>query len=205
MSPAMTIVVALLVLRVSTDVAVSVPVSARAGSHATRGAAAQAPAVNPHAAAVAAFDARLKAYVELRKKAETGVTPQRETDDAAAIVARERGLANAIRSARPGARAGELFGADMTRLLVQIIRRDWKARAPRDRAALLAEMPAPFVPRVNRDYPPEQPLMTLPATLLGQLHELPDDLEYRFVGRHVILRDVKANLIVDVIRDVLVR
>jgi hypothetical protein len=28
------------------------------------------------------------------------------------------------------------------------------------------------------------------------------ELEYRIVGRHLILRDVKANLIVDILRDV---
>ena len=42
--------------------------------------------------------------------------------------------------------------------------------------------------------------MTFPPNLLKELHQLPDDLEYRFVGRDLILRDVKANTIVDVIR-----
>jgi hypothetical protein len=30
---------------------------------------------------------------------------------------------------------------------------------------------------------------------------LPPELEYRFVGKSLILRDVKANLIVDIMRD----
>ena len=38
--------------------------------------------------------------------------------------------------------------------------------------------------------------------LLRKLPDLPPELEYRIVGRHLILRDVKANLIVDVLRDV---
>jgi len=166
--------------------------------------ATQKPAVNAQAAAISAFVARLEAYLVLRNKAESGLSPQQETNDPAAILVRERALARAIRAARPGAQAGDLFGRDMTPLLVQVIRRDWKGRAPRDRAALFSEMPKPFVPRVNADYPAGWPLMTFPATLLRELQPLPDDLEYRFVGRHLILRDSKANLIVDVIRDVLV-
>jgi hypothetical protein len=38
--------------------------------------------------------------------------------------------------------------------------------------------------------------------LLRKLPDLPPELEYRIVGRSLILRDVKANLIVDILRDV---
>jgi hypothetical protein len=50
-------------------------------------------------------------------------------------------------------------------------------------------------------YPTTLPLVTVPAKLLRALPELPDGLEYRILGRHLILRDVKANLIVDFVRD----
>ena len=88
----------------------------------------------------------------------------------------------------------------MTPLILEIVRADWKKRPAVDRAAIMAEMPKPFVPKVNMRYPVGQPLMTFPPNLLKQLHQLPEDLEYRFVGRDLILRDVKANIIVDVIR-----
>jgi hypothetical protein len=38
------------------------------------------------------------------------------------------------------------------------------------------------------------------AALIGLLPPLPDELEYRFVGRHLVLLDVEANLVVDVLR-----
>jgi hypothetical protein len=41
--------------------------------------------------------------------------------------------------------------------------------------------------------------------LLDVLPRLPEELEYRFVGRDLILRDVKANLIVDFIPGILAR
>ena len=46
-------------------------------------------------------------------------------------------------------------------------------------------------------YPENEPLSTVPPNVLMTLPPLPEDIEYRFVGRHVILRDARANLIVD--------
>ena len=39
------------------------------------------------------------------------------------------------------------------------------------------------------------------ARLVGLLPPLPAELEYRFVGRHLVLLDVEANLVVDVLRE----
>jgi hypothetical protein len=158
------------------------------------------PAVNPRAAAVSAFNKRIADYADMRKKAEHGLAALTETDDPAKITAREKALGDAVRKLRATAKAGDIFGTDMTPLILEIVRADWKRRPAVDRAAILAGMEKPFVPTVNMRYPVGQPLMTFPPTLLRQLQELPEDLEYRFVGRDLILRDVKANMVVDVIR-----
>jgi hypothetical protein len=50
-------------------------------------------------------------------------------------------------------------------------------------------------------YPSSLPLGTVPARLLRELPDLPPELEYRIVARHLILRDAKANIIVDFIRN----
>jgi hypothetical protein len=42
----------------------------------------------------------------------------------------------------------------------------------------------------------------MPPSLLLNLPELPKELEYRFVGRELVLRDSAANLIVDVLPDI---
>ena len=55
---------------------------------------------------------------------------------------------------------------------------------------------------INTVYPTTLPLATFPPLLLRKLPDLPPELEYRIVGRSLILRDVKANLIVDILRDV---
>src|SRR5688572_23823179 len=134
------------------------------------------PGVNPRAEAVNAFNKRVASYVDLRSKAEAGVAALKETDDPAKISAREKALGDAIRKARATAKAGDIFGKDMTPLILEIVRADWKRRPAVDRVAILAEMEKPFVPTVNMQYPVGQPLMTFPPTLLKQLQQLPEDM-----------------------------
>jgi hypothetical protein len=56
-----------------------------------------------------------------------------------------------------------------------------------------------FKPAVNMTYPPNLPKATFPPRLALSLPQLPEVLEYRLVGHHLILRDFEANLIVDYI------
>ena len=80
-----------------------------------------------------------------------------------------------------------------------IIAADLTRRSAGDHAAIMTEVPVTS-PRVNEPYPAMSPLATFPPLLLGALPRLPDDLEYRFMGRHPIIRDTKTNLIVDTSR-----
>ena len=54
---------------------------------------------------------------------------------------------------------------------------------------------------VNAIYPTNAPLSTVPPSLLLRLPKLPTDLEYRFVGRTLVLRDREANMIVDFLKE----
>jgi hypothetical protein len=53
--------------------------------------------------------------------------------------------------------------------------------------------------QVNAKYPEGTPLPTMPPNLLVRLPPLPEELEYRIIGKDLILRDADANLIVDFI------
>ena len=44
-------------------------------------------------------------------------------------------------------------------------------------------------------------MATMPPSLLAVLPTLPKELEYRIIGKYLILRDVDAALILDVIPD----
>lgn len=181
--------------------ALATTVSACAMAPASPAVAQDATQVNAYGAAVKAFRDRADAYLALHRKAAGTVPALKETDDPAKLTAREQALGEAIRRARPGAAEGDLFGTDLAPRIRRIVRRDWARRPAADRAALMEDIPPNAVADVNATYPSALPLATFPATLLAALPPLPEGLEYRFVGRHLIIRDVAANIIVDVLRD----
>jgi hypothetical protein len=164
---------------------------------------AQDPPVNQYGAAVKAFRDRLDEYLALQRKAAGTVPALKETDDAAKLTAREQAIGEAVRKARPQAKAGDIFGDEVTARIRDVIRKDWARRSAADRAGLAEDMPPGAVADINATYPSTLPLATFPASLLAALPPLPEEIEYRFVGRHLILRDVKANIIIDVLRNVL--
>jgi hypothetical protein len=55
----------------------------------------------------------------------------------------------------------------------------------------------PVVFKVNASYPDDTPLPTTPPQVLMKLPKLPEQLEYRIVGKTLIIRDVEADIIVD--------
>lgn len=54
---------------------------------------------------------------------------------------------------------------------------------------------------VNGKYPEAAPRPTLAAGLITNLPELPKGLEYRILGKDLVLLDSDANLIVDYMRN----
>jgi hypothetical protein len=156
------------------------------------------PPANPTGTAVLEFHKRIEEYGKLRDRATVDVPKLKETPSPAEIAAREKAMAGAIRAARKQAQPGDLFGPVET-LFRKIVREDWASRPPADRRGLAADMPRVGRVIVNTEYPPSMPLSTVPPGLLQQLPRLPDSLEYRLMGRYLVLRDVSANLIVDVL------
>ena len=61
----------------------------------------------------------------------------------------------------------------------------------------------PGVPNMvlNERYPSAVPLSTMPPQVLSLLPKLQGELEYRFVGRRLILLDTEADIILDYIDD----
>jgi len=103
---------------------------------------------------------------------------------------------------RAGAQPGEIFAKEYQPYFIKIVQDDFATRSRADRIALINELPRNIKVDINTVYPTTIPLETFPARLLRKLPDLPPELEYRIVGRSLILRDVKANLIVDILRDI---
>ena len=158
--------------------------------------------VNPVGAAVQEFHKRLEAYMKIHREADAKVPSLKRTDDPVEISTREKGLADMIMTMRAGAQPGDIFAKEYQPYFIQIVQEDFKKRPAADRKALVHELPRGVKVSINTVYPTTLPLITVPAALLRALPDLPPELEYRIVGRHLLLRDVKANLIVDALYDV---
>lgn len=159
------------------------------------------PGTNAQAAATVEFQNRIKEYLKIHNEAETKVPNLKRTDDPKEISDREALLAKAIQTLRANAKIGEVFAPEYQPYFIKIVQDDFATRSARDRKAIIDELPKNMKVDVNTVYP-KLPLATFPAVLLRKLPDLPPELEYRLVGRSLILRDVKANLIVDILRDV---
>ncbi|HEX8027704.1 MAG TPA: hypothetical protein VF491_04540 [Vicinamibacterales bacterium] len=160
------------------------------------------PGVNAQGAATLEFQKRIEAYLKVHNEAESKVPNLKKTDDPKEISDREKALGQMIMTLRAGAQPGEIFAAEYQPFFIKIVQDDFKTRSARDRKAIIVELPKNMKVDINTVYPTTIPLATFPPVLLRKLPDLPPELEYRLVGRSLILRDVKANLIVDILRDV---
>ena len=82
-----------------------------------------------------------------------------------------------------------------------IIRQDARERSVGDIYAAMQEVPRRPPLKVNVPYPERAALATVPPLILNRLPPLPEGIEFRFMGRDLILRDTSANLIVDLIHE----
>lgn len=164
---------------------------------------AKASAANPDSLVIMEFENRVKEYVKLHKKAQAEMLPLKPTDSASLIDQRQHQLANKIRGARSQAKPGQIFFPEVTRLFRRLIATAFQgANAAQVRASLRhAEPVGGLHLSVNAEYPERTPLQSTPPSILLNLPDLPPELDYRIVGRDLVLRDVGANMIVDYMPD----
>jgi hypothetical protein len=158
--------------------------------------------VNPDAQTLQEFKARIDKYMELHNSLEKEGPPLEETAEPAKIQASQDALAAKLRAARKDARQGDIFTPAVARLFRRLMYPELKgADGAATKEAIKDDAPpAAAVPiKVHAKYPESAPLPTVPPNLLAALPDLPEDLEYRIVGRSLLLRDVHANIIVDFI------
>ncbi len=143
---------------------------------------------------VADFSTRVRNYFDLRTKLEEGLPPLRVTDDVAEIRRARRARAKAIQAARHDAREGDIFSPSISLEFKQVLALEMNAKTW---AVIMDDNPGEFSHEINGIYPDGQPFSTVPGTILAALPTLPDGVEYRFLGRHLILLDVRAGVILD--------
>jgi hypothetical protein len=170
--------------------AVSAPRQQPAQSH---------PKTNPQAEVIAKFENRVKTYVELRDKLDATLKDVPRQTDPASADRHQRALEKLVATSRKSAKAGDIFTPDMQALVRRLLRPIFSGASGRQIRDEIQdnESKADAPLRVNARYPDEVPLSTVPPQVLMSLPRLPGELEYRFIGRSLILFDPHAHIIVD--------
>ncbi len=163
----------------------------------------QKEAVNPQAAALYEFQQRLNAYLQLREELSRKLKPLSPTASAAELAARQTALAAAIIASRKTARPGDLIPPAAAARIASVCLEDFHFRNPQAKKATLQEVPRAPRPAINRIFPEDAALPTVPPLLLSKLPQLPDNLQYRFYGRHIVILDGDTQIIADYVSNVL--
>lgn len=162
-----------------------------------------APAPNAQAAGLQEFQQRLASYLELRQTLAGRLKPLSPTPEAAELTARQESLAAAMQTARKNAKPGDLIPPAAAAFIGQTVAADHKRRQSAAKRAVLEEVPPAPRPVVNKSYPVQAALPTVPPLLLEALPKLPDNLQYRFFGRHLVILDGDLQIIIDYVLNVL--
>ena len=161
------------------------------------------PAVNQDSLVLLGFEDHVKEYMKLHNKAKSGIPAAKPTDSAHIMNQRERQLASNIREARTEAKQGDIFSPPIGEVFKRLIASTMNGPdSAKIRASLRHAEPVRKIPlQVNATYPEHLPLQSSPPSVLLNLPELPPELDYRIVGRDLVLRDAGADIIVDLIPD----
>jgi hypothetical protein len=156
------------------------------------------------AAAVKSFDTQVKEYAALHKKLEGNMPALDQNSTPEEIDAHRTQLRAALKTARIGAKRGDLFTPAMETLVRRMCNLTVQgADGKQNKETIMDENVKMPVVTVNEHYPDGVPVTTMPAELLETLPKLPEYMEYHFVGKKLVLVDSAAGLVVDFTPDVL--
>jgi len=154
--------------------------------------------VNPDAQVLVDFQKRVEDYVGVHKKLEASLPHLPKEATPQQIDQRERALGKLMQEARAGAKPGDLLTPAMQQQVRRLLRQVFHGTQGKQLlSSIFDENPVDMTLTVNGRYPDTVPLSTVPPQVLQNLPTLPEDLEYRFVGRRLILLDTHAHSIAD--------
>lgn len=152
------------------------------------------------------FEKRIKEYVRLRERLEgklPGLSNQAKPEQ---IEAHKKAFEDIVRKARANAKPGDILSSDIASYIRNTIRTEFKGTDRKELRETILEADTKGVPlRVNYPYPETKELTESPPTLLLKLPQLPKQVKYRFVGRHLLLVDRENGLIVDYMMNALLK
>lgn len=162
--------------------------------------AAPGPAQAGDAASFKEFSDRVQAHLKRQKTILADLPALKSTNLPAEIAAYQQARAIKIQDARRDAKVGDLF----TPGACEAFRRASRPAAEREKSPGAPTVQLPDVPDpgmrlvVNGIYPDSEPITTFSPVMLAAFPPLPDELNYRIVGRTLLLIDVQSRVILDV-------
>lgn len=160
--------------------------------------------VNPDARALEGLLDRVNQYVELHKQLEGKLPKLSKEASPKAIDQHQRALGRLVQEARRGAKPGDIFTPESQAVVKRLLARVFAGgEGAALRASIMDENPGTVKLAVNGRYPDTVPLSTVPPQVLQGLPRLPEEMEFRFISRHLILMDVQAHIIIDLVENAL--
>lgn len=164
------------------------------------GSDAQSTASATDEAALEQFEKAIAKYITLRRSIRGEVAGPVMNSTGSQVTNSSDALAAAVRRARKNAAVGSIFNRPISAIIKRRI-------ADTVRSAELVPVLAGIddegkvgpTPQLHLRLPVSAQIATMPPSLLSVLPPLPKELEYRIMGRHLVLRDVDASIIIDYI------
>jgi hypothetical protein len=161
------------------------------------------------ARALATMNDQIRDYIALHQKIEASLPKLSENATPQQIDRNQRAFERLVRSARTGARPGDIFTPEASPVIRRLLATVFGGPEGKQlKDSIMDENvvdPVQLKIKVNSRYPDTVPLTSIPPEVLQTLPKLGEDLEYRFVGDWMILLDTHAHVIADFIEDVLPR
>jgi hypothetical protein len=158
----------------------------------------------PEAQAVVAFKDRVTEYVALHEKLEATLPKLPDKATPEQVDYNQRTLGTLIKSARRDAKPGDFFSPGIQTMVRRVLKDVLSGPGGGTvKASIMDENPGVPQLLVNERYPSSIPLSTMPPQLLAPLPPLIGELEYRFIGRRLVLVDTEADIILDFTDEVL--
>ena len=152
------------------------------------------------------FNQRIDSYMQVHNDVERSVGPRRMFADPEDLFAAIDAMRAGIRKARPDAQAGTIFTVDVGALIRARLAERLAVcnHTVEDVLAFINEERSPRAraPVIYARFPWELGSAMLPS-LLAALPPLPEELQYRFADRDLVLIDVHASLVVDILANAL--
>lgn len=150
------------------------------------------------------FKAAVRQYAQVHRAVERQLPRLQATSDAQDVVEHVNAMASALQAARPNAREGDIFTPAVSALLRARISETLVARGFLPEEVIAASLEeaddeAPL-PMVNGRFPWKRGAAMWPC-IIGALPALPEELQYRIVGRDLVLVAIHADLVVDILRN----